>query len=300
VKVLVTGGTGFVGPKIVRAIGDQGHDVRALVRDRSRGQELEARGVELAEGDVTDAASVRRAVAGTEVVVHLVAILQGKPEDFDRIMVRGTEHMVEAAREAGVQRFVLMSALGTTEQTKDVVPYYGAKWAMEQAVLGSGLEHVIFRPSFVFAPDGGALALFARVARFSPLTPVIGDQRIQPIWIEDVAAFFAKAVNLRAAANRTWEIGGPDVVDWAELYKRIKRVLGIRRPNVRVPFALARVNAAVIEALPGPTPINRDQVKMLAAGDNTCDVGPAVEAFDQTLLPLDEQLRRGLLELRPA
>ena len=293
-KVVVTGGTGFVGPKIVRAIGERGHEVRALVRDRSRAHELEAGGVELAEGDVTDADSVRRAAEGADVVVHLVAILQGKPQDFERIMTRGTEHVVDAAREAGARRFVLMSALGTTEQTKDVVPYYGAKWSMEQAVLASGLEHVIFRPSFVFGSDGGALPLFARVARLSPVTPVIGDQRIQPIWVEDVAAFFAKAVDLPAAGNQTWEIGGPDVVDWAELYKRIKRVLGIRRPNMRVPFALARVNAAVVEALPGPTPITRDQVTMLAAGDNTCDVRPAVETCGQTLVTLDEQLRRGL------
>jgi uncharacterized protein YbjT (DUF2867 family) len=293
VKVFVAGGTGFIGPKVVHAIRARGHDVRALVRDRSRGRQLESWGVELAEGDVTDPQSLRRAVPGCEVVVHLVAIIQGRPEDFERIMVGGIENVVQAAREAGVQRFVLMSALGTTEETKDLVPYYGAKWQMEQTVKGSGIEHVIFRPSFVFGRDGGALPLFMRVAR-APVTPIIGagTQRFQPIWVEDVAEFFAKAVDEPAAANRTFELGGPDTVDWNELYARIKHVLGKRRPTIHVPFGLMRLNATVLEKLPGPTPVTRDQLKMLQAGDNTCDIGPAVETFEQTLVPLDEQLRR--------
>ena len=292
-KVFVTGGTGFVGPKVVHAIRARGHDVRALVRDRSRGRQLESWGVELAEGDVSDQESLRRAVPGCDVVVHLVAIIQGRPQDFQRIMVGGIENVVHAAREAGVKRFVLMSALGTTGETKDLVPYYGAKWQMEQTVKGSGLEHVIFRPSFVFGRDGGALPLFMRIAR-APVTPIIGagTQRFQPIWVEDVAEFFAKAVDEPAAANRTFELCGPDTVDWNELYDRIKHVLGKRRPTLHVPFGLMRLNAALLEKLPGPTPVTRDQLKMLQAGDNTGDVRPAFETFRQTLVPLDEQLRR--------
>jgi uncharacterized protein YbjT (DUF2867 family) len=292
-KVFVTGGTGFIGPKVVHAMRARGHGVRALVRERARGRQLESWGVELAEGDVTDPESLRRAVAGSEVVVHLVAIIQGRPEDFQRVMVGGIENVVHAAREVGVQRFVLMSALGTTEETKDLVPYYGAKWQMERIVEGSGLEHVIFRPSFVFGRDGGVLPLFMRLAR-APVTPIIGTgtQRIQPIWVEDVAEFFARAVDEPAAANRMFEVGGPDEVDWNELYARIKHVLGKRRPTIHLPFGLMRLNATVLENLPGPTPVTRDQLKMLQAGDNTCDVRPAVETFRQTLVPLDEQLRR--------
>ena len=95
-----------------------------------------------------------------------------------------------------------MSALGTNEQTKDLVPYYHAKWEMEQAVQASGLEHVIFRPSFVFGPGGGALQQFARIAKRAPVTPIVGPgtQRIQPIWIDDVAAYFAAGVEKPEAA----------------------------------------------------------------------------------------------------
>lgn len=293
-RILVTGGTGFVGPKVVRALRERELDVRCLVRDRSRGHTLESWGCELAEGDVTDPESLGRAVERCDAVVHLVAIIQGRPEDFEQVMVEGTRNLVSAAQEAAVGRFVLMSALGASEETKDLVPYYGAKWRMERMVKDSGLEHVIFRPSFIFGKDGGALPTFLKVARLAPVTPIIGsgEQRLQPIWVEDVAAFFAGAVDLFEAANRTFEVGGPDVVDWNELYARIKRTLGKRRPTIHIPFGLARLNAALLEKLPGPTPVTRDQVKMLAAGDNTCDVRPALETFGVTLVPLDEQLRR--------
>jgi uncharacterized protein YbjT (DUF2867 family) len=288
--ILVTGGTGFVGPKIVHALRTTGHDVRALVRKPERGAAL---GVELVEGDVTDAASLRRAVEGCDAVVHLVAIILGKPADFERVMAQGTRDLVAAARDAGVRRFVLMSALGVSEKTKELTPYYRGKWAMEQAVRGSGLEHVIFRPSFVFGSDGGALQVFIRQVRWSPVTPVIGDgkKEIQPIWVDDVAAYFAKGVDLPAAANRTFELGGPDVVTWNELYARIATGLHKRRGRLNLPVGLVRAGAAMVEWLPN-APITRDQIQMIEAGDNTCDMTPANEAFGIETVPLDEMIRR--------
>jgi len=290
VKVLVTGGTGFVGPKIVRALGEAGHEVRALVRDPARGAALAC---ELAEGDITDPESLRRAVDGCDAVVHLVAIITGRPGDFERVMTEGATELAGAAAAAGVRRFVLMSALGTSEETKDLVPYYRAKWAMERAVEGSGIPYTIFRPSFVFGADGGALQQFLRIARLAPVTPIVGPgtQRLQPIWVDDVAAHFAASVDLDAAAGRTFELGGPDVVDWNEFWARAKRALGKRRPSVHVPFWLLRQQARLLELLPRP-PVTRDQLKMLAAGDNVVTDPSAREVFGLPLVPLDEQLRR--------
>jgi uncharacterized protein YbjT (DUF2867 family) len=294
VKLLVTGGTGFVGPKVVHALRAAGHDVRALVRERRRGRTLEAWGCELAVGDVTDAASLARAAEGVEAVVHLVAIIAGPSEAYRGVMEEGTQKLVEAARAAGVSRFVLMSALGVSEQTKDLVPYYHAKWEMEQTVAGSGLAGVVFRPSFVFGKDGGVLPLFVRQVRWSPVTPVVGSgqARLQPIWVDDVAAFFAASV-WPDAPTGTFELGGPDAVTWDELYARIRRTLGVRRATLHLPFGLVRPAAAVAERLPG-APITRDQLTMLEAGDNVCDIRPAVQAFGIEPLPLDEQLRRAV------
>jgi uncharacterized protein YbjT (DUF2867 family) len=288
VKVLVTGGTGFIGPHVVRAVQGAGHDVRALVRKGS------IPGTEPAQGDLTDPESLRRAVEGVDAVIHLVGIRQGREEQFQRIMVDGTRDLLAAAREAGVGRFVNMSALGTTEETKDLVPYYHAKWLQEGLVRESGLEHVIFRPSFVFGKDGGIIPTFRKLAKLAPVTPIVGSgkQRIQPIWVDDVARYFAQALDKPEAANRTFELGGPDVVTWNELWARLKRALGVRRPSMHVPMAFMRVNALVTERLPGDIPLTRDLLKMLEHGDNVVTNTDAVETFGLPLVPLDEQLRR--------
>jgi NADH dehydrogenase len=267
--------------------------VRVLVRDLARGGRAKSWGAELVQGDVTDPASLRRAVAGVDAIVHLVAIIKGAPADFERVMAQGTRDLVAAAQEAGVRRFVLASALGLDERTKDTVPYYRAKWEMERAVEGSGLEHVIFRPSFVFGKDGGVLPTFVRLARFAPVTPIVGPgtQRLQPIWVEDLAEYYAHAIDHPTAASRTFEVGGPDAPTWNEFWARLKRVLGARRPSLHVPFGFMRVQAALTERLPG-APVTRDQLTMLALGDNVVTSNDAVETFKLPLVPLDEQLRR--------
>jgi len=292
--ILVTGGTGFVGSHIVNALTDADKDVRVLERKPGSWQEAGVRCREAVQGDMTDPESLRRAVAGCDTVVHLVAIRQGKPEQFQRVMSEGTRDLVAAAKEAGVRRLVLISALGTTDETKDLVPYYRAKWDMEQTVKGSGLDHVIFRPAFIFARDGGILPTFRRLAKLMPVTPIpgAGTQRIQPIWIDDLVAYFVKAIDLDAATNRLFEVGGPDKVTWNELWERLKRALGSRRPSVHVPMGVMRAQAVVLERLPGNIPVTRDLLKMMEAGDNVVSDDEAVRTFGLSLVPLEEQLRR--------
>jgi NADH dehydrogenase len=293
--VLVTGATGFVGPHVVHTLRARDIPVRALVRDPSRASRLAAWGVELARGDVTDPASLGAATEGVDAVVQLVAIIRGKPEDFERVMAQGTRDLVAAAQDAGVRRFVLASALGLDERSKDAVPYFAAKWQMERAVLESGLEHVILRPSFVFGRDGGVLPTFVRLARYAPVTPIIGPgtQRLQPIWVEDLAECYARSLELPEAAGRTFELGGPDAVTWNEFWDQLKRTLGSHRPSVHLPFGVMRAQAALTERLPG-APVTRDQLTMLALGDNVVSDPSAVETFRLPLVALDEQLRRAV------
>ena len=291
--ILITGATGFVGPQIVHALRTEDRPVRALVRESTDVGLLHAWGCETVVGDMTEPASLRAAVEGCDTVVHLVAILTGKRSDFERVMTIGTRDLVTAAAAAGIRRFVLMSALGTNERTKDLVPYYGAKWEMEQAVKSSELEHVIFRPSFIFGLEGGSLAQFRKIAKLAPVTPIPGPgtQRIQPIWVEDVAAYFTASIDKPEAANRTFEVGGPDIVTWNEFWATLKTSLGKRRPSVHLPFPLMRAQAAVFERLPRP-PVTRDQLKMLQADDNVVSNSDAVDTFGLPLVSLDEQLRR--------
>jgi NADH dehydrogenase len=270
--------------------------VRCIVRDPHKAAKLAAWGCELVQGDVTDSAALRRAVDGVDAVVHLVAIRQGRDRDFERIMVGGTRDLLAAAKEVGVRRFVHMSALGTSEETKDLVPYYGAKWETEQLVRGSGLPYVIFRPSFVFGPDGGILPTFVKLARYTPVTPITGSgkQRIQPIWAGDLANYFGDAVTRDDVAEQLYELGGPDAVTWNEFWARLKRTLGQRRPSVHVPMAFMRANALVTERLPGNVPLTRDLLKMLQHGDNVVSDDSAVRTFELPLVPLDDQLRRAV------
>jgi uncharacterized protein YbjT (DUF2867 family) len=292
--IFVTGGSGFVGGHVVHELRGRDLAVRCLVRDPNKADRLAAWGCELSEGDMTDPASLRRGMDGADTVIHLVAIRQGREEQFRRIMVDGTRDLLAAAKDAGVRRFLHMSALGTSEATKELVPYYRAKWRMEELVRASGIPHVIFRPSFVFGPDGGILPTFAKLARLAPVTPIIGSgrQRIQPIWADDVATYFGDGVARDDVTGRTFELGGPDVVSWNEFWSRLKAVRGLRRPSIHVPVTLMRLNALVTERLPGNIPLTRDLLKMLEYGDNVVSNDDAVRMFQLPLVPLDDQLRR--------
>jgi uncharacterized protein YbjT (DUF2867 family) len=293
-RVLVTGGTGFIGPKVVHAIRAAGHEVRLLVRkpDPKLAAKLDAWGCELATGDVTDPETLRAAVAGCDAVVHLVAIIKGSRATFDRVMKQGTRNVVAAAKEAGVKRFLLMSALGTSERSKTLTPYYESKWDEEQTVKESGLEYVIFRPSFVFGPDGGMLQVFTRQVRWSPVVPMVGKRKLQPVWVEDVAAAFAAALTAPEATNRTFDLVGPDVVTVDDVIDGITRTRGKHRLTFHMPMKLARAGAGVVEKLPTPLPLSRDALTMLEFEDNVGDQAPAREALGVDPLGLDEMLRR--------
>ncbi len=291
--ILVTGATGFVGQRVVRRLREDGRPVRCLVRSRPHASDLERLGCELVEGDITELSSVALAVEGCAAVVHLVAIIAGRPEDFERVMVRGTADLVAAATDAGVGRFILMGSLGTNDPAAGTIPYYRAKRAMETSVVESGIAHVILRPSFVFGSTGGALARFVRIVRRTPIVPVLGPgtQRIQPIWVDDVATCVAAAAEGRGEG--AFDLGGPEQLTWNELWLGIAAALGKRRRLAHIPFDLAGPLAALFERLPNP-PLTRDQLAMLAMGDNVCDTAAAVAAFDLELVPLDEQIRRAI------
>jgi NADH dehydrogenase len=273
-----------VGGHVVHAFRAEDLPVRVLARRPEKQERFKAWGCELVQGDMTDAESLRRAAEGAETVVHLVALPPfSKPDAIRRVMEQGTRDLVAAAKEAGVKRFVLMSALGTSERSKDLAPYYHAKWVEEQEVAGSGLDHTIFQPSFIFGRDGGMLPGLVSLVRYSPVTPVVGTKKLQPIWVEDVAAFFTKALSTPAAVNETFELGG--------LNERIRRALDKKRLAFQMPTGLLKAGAAVGSLLP-PLRGARDGVAMLEFEDNVTDIGPAVAALGVKPIGLDEMLRR--------
>ncbi|MDQ2682221.1 MAG: NAD(P)H-binding protein, partial [Chloroflexota bacterium] len=204
-RILITGGTGFVGSAIRRQLAD--HDVRLLVRSP---QSVTDRGsASLAIGDVLDPASLVLAMQQIDTVIHLVAIIEESGgKTFDRIIREGTENVVAAAQEAGARRFINMSAIGA--RPDPAYPYLNAKWGAEEAVRGSGLDWTIFRPSVIYGPGDGFINVLANLIRKAPLIPVVGSGRslFHPVAVGEVAEAFSRAVDDPATAGQTFELGG--------------------------------------------------------------------------------------------
>jgi NADH dehydrogenase len=266
-KVLVTGATGYVGTAVVRRLEAAGHEVRPFSR--------------AAGGDISDPDAVARAMDGVDAAVNLVAILEGSPEAFERVIAGGARNVVQAAQAAGVRRLLHMSAAGVTEEHAPLAGYWGGKWRAKQAVVGSDLDWTVFEPSFVFTQGGGAFREFERLARL-PVVPVIGDGRYrhQPVWLGDVAEAFARALERPETIRKTYPLGGPQVFTFDELLDELARVTGHRaHPKLHAPAGFVRLQAKVLlRHLPPPLRVTPDQITMLLAGTE-CDLAPMREGL---------------------
>jgi uncharacterized protein YbjT (DUF2867 family) len=285
--VLVTGGTGFVGRSVVDALLRRDHQVRCLVRPGSARRGPASAGATAVPGDVTEPGTLPGALAGAEAVVHLVGIIREQPGrgvTFDRLHTEATRNVVAATRASGVRRLVHMSALGTRPEARS--RYHQTKWAAEQAVRESGLDWTIFRPSVIFGPGDGFVSLLARLVRWLPIVPVVGDgrNRFQPVAVGDVAEGFARAIERPATAGAIFEVGGPRPYTFDEALDEVGAALGRRRvPKLHHPIGLM---APVVRGLQGLPffPLTSDQLLMLRE-HNTCDPGPWARAFD--LIPVE-------------
>jgi len=266
----MTGATGYVGREVLPILLRRDHEVRALVRRPERSGSLGDLGVELVAGDLADAAALRTLVAGTDAVVHLVGIIaESGTQTFDAVHVRGTQALLAAARATGVSLFVHVSALGARGDST-ATKYHRTKWEAEEAVRGSTLAHVVFRPSIVAGPGNAAIGMMVNLLRFSPVVPVIGDGRyeMQPVWIGDVAEAVARALE-RQDLRGTFDLGGPERLTYHQVLDRLEAALGVHRPRVGVPVGMARFAALAGAALPAFAPITSQQLEMLLEGNTT-------------------------------
>jgi NADH dehydrogenase len=307
-KVLVTGGTGFVGKAVLRELYSAGHQIRLLVRDRSSAGAREAisrYASEVREGDILQPATLTPALQGVEAVIHLVGIIaETGNQTFENVHTRGTQNLIAASTIFGLKRFVHMSALGAKD--KAASRYHQTKWAAEDALMRSAMEWTIFRPSVIYGPGDQFVNLFARLAKTAPFLPVLGEgrARLQPVAVEDVARCFAGALSEPRAIRQSFDVGGPEFLTMPQILQTILQVTGRKRRIVHVPLGLARGLAAFLEFYyrtlnKGAPPLNRDQLLMLQE-DNVGDCQWTAEMFELRQFPFSVGIARYLNGKRDA
>ncbi len=279
-RVLVIGGTGFIGRQIVGRLVAQGHVVQVPTRHFAHGRDLLVYPlVTVFEADVNDEQTLQRMVAGSDAVINLVGILHSRPgrpygSDFDRAHVQLPRRIAQACRQQGVKRLLHMSALGANAQGPS--GYLRSKAAGEQAireVFESWPEgaYTLFRASVVFGPDDQFLNMFARLARLFPVLPMAGARaRMQPVFVGDVAAAITNALENPRTFGKTYDLAGPRVYTLGELVKLAAGWAGAPRPVLEMPQFIGRMQAMFFECMPGVPLMSRDNLDSLSV-DNVSE-----------------------------
>lgn len=292
-KVLVAGGTGFLGRAIVSQLLADGHDVGVLSRSQHPSNPLDA-GIGWEQGDVVEPKTLDGKLDGYDAVVDAVQFPNSPIENpkkgftFERIDLGGTKNLVDAARSQGVAHFIGLSGVGSAEKA----PYHWQrfKWWEEEHIRNSGVVYTIFRPSWVYGPHDVSLNRFLGFARFLPFIPVIGNgkTRINPLFVGDLARHVSMALQIPEARGEVFEIGGPDVLTMDEVIRTALKTAGKRRFLLHQPKTLMKVVGAVAQHLPG-RPLTPDAIDFITM-DGVADTSRLTAVFGQPLTSLEGAL----------
>ncbi len=288
-KILVIGGTGFIGRSIVARLASQNRQVVVATRRRAATKALwPLPMVEVVEANIHDSAELEGLMQGCDAVINLVGILHGRPgrnadpkqlgdggdpygPDFSKAQVELPKRIADACMKLGVKRILHMSALGLGDGDKRALPsmYLRSKAAGEQMIKQTlGLQWTIFRPSVVFGPDDKFLNTFARMQAFLPFVPLArASARFQPVYVGDVAEAFVNALDKPETIGHTYDLVGPQVYSLKGLVQMAGRLAGHERPVFALPDVLGRLQAFALEMAPGPTLMSRDNFDSMSSNN---------------------------------
>ncbi|OGO29616.1 MAG: hypothetical protein A2Z16_07210 [Chloroflexi bacterium RBG_16_54_18] len=272
--IAITGASGYLGSHLTRRLVESGYQVRAVIRNRAKAEQESRLGgldVEWVEGDVTRPETLANAFVGATAVLHTVAVaIEKKRSSYEEINYRGSLNVVDAARKAGIRRFIYISQLGASAD----LPYrfLASKGMGEDYVVASALDWTVFRPAVIWGPEDEFANSFARLIPITPfIFPIVGDENslFQPVWVEDVAASVQKSLDDPSTFRQIYELGGPEVLTLEEIERRTLKALGRRRLLIPFPMTLLRIFVSLMEAvLPNP-PVTRNLLELLAVSNVT-------------------------------
>ncbi|OGQ44759.1 MAG: hypothetical protein A3H42_03850 [Deltaproteobacteria bacterium RIFCSPLOWO2_02_FULL_46_8] len=292
-KILISGGTGFIGQAITNALLKKGAFVRILTRDSSKISKIfGSANVEGIEGDITKPASLSKALEGIDIVIQC-AQFPGHPVENPRrgytywqVDALGTENLAKAAKQAEVKHLIYISGAGTNEFRTE--PWFRAKWHAEQAIRSSGITSTILRPSWVYGPGDKSLNKIIKMIKKFPLFPLFGsgNNHIQPIFVENLAEIVSLCVDYQKK-DCVFDVGGPEEMTNKEMMKRVAKILGRKVLFVPIPKLLIKMGTFPLKFLPKP-PLTPQTVNFLTM-DVKIDIAPLKKAFPQLRLKTIEE-----------
>lgn len=256
--ILVTGASGDVGNNLARRLVQFGKPVRAMAghpeKAALRLKDIEPK-IEIVKGDVTRPETLNEWMRGVDTVVHLVAIpIERGKRTYEAINIQGTINVVEAAKAAGVRRFINMCQNGATATHHS--PFLRSKGVAQEYVAESGLDWTALRPSVIWGPQDEFANVQARLIKMTPfIFPIVGNgkAKFQPVYVGDVVEAIVKSLDDPSTIGHEYELGGPEVLTYEEIVDRVLKALGTKRTKIKTPIALLRPAVAVIQTvLPNP------------------------------------------------
>jgi NADH dehydrogenase len=285
--LLVTGATGFIGRHLVEKLVKKNMKVRCLVRNSGK-IELNNANLEIIEGDILDTHSLDEATRNIDLVIHLAAVIKSSnPKKIEQVNVLGTANLISACRKNNVKKIIHVSSLDAALNNTN---YYGAtKRFSEEIIKNSDIQYIILRPSLIYGKGSKDISALIQFVKKYPIIPVVGDGKLQPLYVDDLCEILAKLVETNIQ-NKTYFIAGEEKLTLAAFAQKIAGLNGKKIKNIHIPLWALWLPLKILGLFSRNSQLSYDSFKLLRF-DKTCDIGEIKKDFNFMPTSLDDGLR---------